>query len=129
MSEGHLDEESVNYFLRLFSDNMRLGRDIEAEKEQALKFNRIQAGEIEEAFQRLQRQIGHVDERLAIGAYKREKRGENWYTPNLERDIFWPPLRKAIEADLGPAIQDIDKSSTAVMNGLRPVKKLSLIHI
>ncbi|MGV0410939.1 Z1 domain-containing protein [Corynebacterium marquesiae] len=123
MSEVHLDEESINYFLRLFSDNMRLGRDIEAEKEQALKFNRPQAGEIEEAFQRLQRQIGHVDERLAIGAYKREKRGENWYTPNLERDIFWPPLRKAIEADLGPAIKDIDKSSTAVMNGLRPVKK------
>lgn len=122
MSEVHLDEESINDFFDDFSDAALLGRDLESKKNKLLR-NTPQKEEVEEAYRRIKRELGHVDERLAIGAYKREKRGQNWYIPNLETAIHWPALREKIEADLGPAIKDIDESSSAVMNGLRPPQK------
>ncbi|VEH72649.1 Z1 domain-containing protein [Corynebacterium segmentosum] len=119
MSEGILNEESIEFFLEEFANTSRLGQDLDYKKSKMLRFSPTQEAEIEEAYTRHKRQIGHVVDR-GMAAYKREKRGENWYIPNLNRDIYWPPLRASIEEDLGPAIEQIDRSSTAVMNGLRP---------
>ena len=123
MSENHLDEDTIADFLEMFDDQSRMGRDLDAAKAKFLRRFAGDEAEIEAAYDLQRRALGLTNPHHQIGAYKREREGKNWFRPNLEADVFWPPLRKAIELDLGEAVQDIDETSTAVINGLRPHKE------
>lgn len=120
MSEQQLDEDLVLDYVEDFNDQSRLGRDLDATKKKYLRRFPDSTAEIEEAYERQRKALGFANRRHQIGAYKREKRGEHWYRPDVNVDVFWPPLRAIIESDLGDAIESIDDSSTAVVNGLRP---------
>ncbi|RSZ65427.1 hypothetical protein EAH68_01305 [Corynebacterium hylobatis] len=127
MSEQQLDEDLVLDYVEDFNDQSRLGRDLDATKKKFLRRYPDSAAEIEEAYERQRQALGFANRRHQIGAYKREKRGEHWYRPDLNVDVFWPPLRTIIENDLGEAVDSIDDSSTAVVNGLRPHQELQNI--
>jgi hypothetical protein len=127
MSEQQLDEDLVLDYVEDFNDQSRLGRDLDATKKKFLRRYPDSAAEIEEAYERQRQALGFANRRHQIGAYKREKRGEHWYRPDLNVDVFWPPLRTIIENDLGEAVHSIDDSSTAVVNGLRPHQELQNI--
>lgn len=124
MPERQLDEDLVLDFVEDFNDQSRLGRDLDATKKKFLRRFPDSQAAIEEAYERQRQALGFANRRHQIGAYKREKRGEHWYRPDVNVDVFWPPLRTIIENDLGDAIHSIDDSSTAVVNGLRPHQEL-----
>lgn len=114
-----LDEDLVADFLDEFQEKVRLGRGLNAAKK---KYERMlgASDELEEAFLRARKAQGVLDDGHKVGAYTRERRGQTWYSPRLDKDIYWPPLRESLAADLPGAIEDIDGTSTAVLNGLRP---------
>lgn len=120
MSDLQLDEDVVLDYLEDFNDQARLGRDLETTKKKLIRRYPESEAEIEEAYARQRQVLGFANRKHQIGAYKRERRGEHWYQPDLGHDVFWPKLRAIIEGDLGEAIHSIDDSSTVVLNGLRP---------
>ena len=124
MAESQIDEELVLEYVEDFNDQSRLGRDLEAAKKKFLRRSPEAQAEIEAAYDRQRQALGFANRRHQIGAYKREKLGKEWYRPDLNVDVFWPPLREIIEADLGEAVVSIDDSSTVVVNGLRPHQEL-----
>lgn len=51
----------------------------------------------------------------------RERATGGWYTgPDFPQAIYWPPLKKKIEAKIGPAVEEVDKASSQVVASLRP---------
>ena len=114
-----LDQELVNDFVEIFQDGLRLGRDIDDVKARLLRFSSKARPEVEAAYERILDE-NSLDNVNVIGAYERTGRRIGWYQPH-PNDYHWPDLKKRIVADLGAeAAESIDKSSTAVVNGLLP---------
>lgn len=123
MTDNTFDESAVEDFLEDFLDKARLGQDIELARAKMYRRSAGQEDSIDEAYDRARRELNFTDEGHQIGAYKREREGKNWYVPKIGSDIFWPPLRKSIHSKLGAAVEDVDITSTHVLNGLRPVSE------
>ncbi|WP_018295826.1 Z1 domain-containing protein [Corynebacterium lubricantis] len=118
MSHENLDEEIIVDYLEEFQDAARLGKDLEAAARKWSRRVPHEASEIEEALNRVIKAHTPVDSGRRDAAYRRKD--HNWYRPFPDRDHFWPAFKKVIEKDLGPAVKDIDESSTQVLNGFRP---------
>lgn len=122
-------EDIIEGFVSDFENAARTGDDLEPYLKRYLTISPGLELEIREALNRvvkkysLENSQGH---NVAYGhseTYEREASKLNWYRTREKRDIFWPPLKALIEADLGSAITAIDDSSTNVMNGLKPPSK------
>lgn len=114
-----LDEADIDDFVSDFLDASRLGRELDVTmKRLERRFGR--SPELEEAYKRAHQKLHVPAKDTHVGAYIRERQGKPWYEPKIDEDRFWPPLRSLIESELGGAVVDVDETSTAVINGLRP---------
>ena len=51
----------------------------------------------------------------------RERDSGGWYTgPDREDAVYWPPLKKVIEQNIGGAVTQVDDASSQVIASLRP---------
>lgn len=116
----NFDESLVEGYLEDFLDKSRLGRDIDFQRAKFLKRSPSDSNEISEAYERARMMLGISSEKHKTGIFRRESNDQNWYSPQLTTDVYWPKLRKKIESELGDAVNSVDEYSTAVINQLRP---------
>lgn len=62
-----------------------------------------------------------IDLETAETITSRERKSGSWYTGADRTDaVYWPPLKKVIEANIGDAVQQVDEASSQVIASLRP---------
>ncbi|WJZ02323.1 Z1 domain-containing protein [Corynebacterium freiburgense] len=56
-----------------------------------------------------------------ITLVEEREEGSSWYVgPDLNIDTYWPPVRLNVSKAIGQAVESVDKSSTAIIQSLRP---------
>lgn len=123
MSE-YLDKQKTDFLLGQLERDVAAGLSLDASIEK-MRSNPFGAPEPEyiknavDIFRTKAKMIVDLDTVETVSG--RERESGSWYTgPDREDAVYWPPLKKIIEENIGDAVRQVDEASSQVIASLRP---------
>ncbi|MGO2165550.1 Z1 domain-containing protein [Corynebacterium casei] len=121
MAENFIDAE-LEYYLEELRGKTQNGLTLEAAADKMRRHPHGAPPEeiLKEAMDIFRHQTDLIVEYDTAESVVREHSTGNWYDGPQPNDIYWPHLKKGIEAKIGDAVIGVDEASSQVVASLRP---------
>lgn len=121
MSDSSLDPQ-VNHCIEMLRGQTQLGHTLEAAAETMRRdpFGAPPEDILKKAVDILRHRANLIVEYDTAESVVREHSTGNWYDGPQADHIYWPHLKKGLEAKIGGAVKGVDEASSQVVASLRP---------